>query len=541
MSSWFACSPCQICNEESRIICYCSKVFLCEHCLPKHLMFEVSAKHKPMLIENICSTDDSEPKRKNVFDAIVSRLQNELLQIDEFKRITVQTITDYIKTLRKSLADICDNLIKSVEEQCSRADEDIRAALSLSKLSLNVNHPILDLFKFCRSIDEVRQVEVFSRKHIEYDQIDLYKLITLNLRFGLEINKDEGSRVLPSKAPGNPSKNRAAVNRFSTTQSISDSPISATDSMASSKTYYAFTDDLEEREQRYSKIWDYPNFTREQKFFIEMELQERPKPVKETLFSADFSSLGLRIYKCDEFSDAILVASLNSATVESIQISGEKIFPKAAWCVTEDEKLLICGGFDGNPRNSVLLYNLKTMRVEKAANMIFSRCSHGVVSCGKYIYAMGGVSGKMVKECERFSLENKEWKKVGGLIIGREYPGICVHSQTIYLCGGTGIESIETFNPRNFKFTLLSIRLPTPGKCCLFPYDDTIFVLQRNRVFKLEANRKILSQVEDEIEDKSYWSPCEPLVTADYGYFCTENEFYKLSLQIPYTVARLEV
>ena len=55
-----------------------------------------------------------------------------------------------------------------------------------------------------------------------------------------------------------------------------------------------------------------------------------------------------------------------------------------------------------------MLFNLITRRLEKANNMLYPRLNHSLISCGNFIYAIGGVASKIVKECEKFSLLKKE-------------------------------------------------------------------------------------------------------------------------------------
>jgi Kelch motif. len=115
------------------------------------------------------------------------------------------------------------------------------------------------------------------------------------------------------------------------------------------------------------------------------------------------------------------------------------------------------------------------------------------------------------------------------MAIGRENPGVCYSYNKIYICGGTGIESFEVFNPTTNKFSLLVLRLPSPGKCCLFPYDDIIYILQKNKIYKVEIPKIAFSIVND-VENKEWWSPCESQATTNGIFFCFEENFYKLSV-----------
>ena len=254
-SEWYACSPCQICKEESKIICFCSRVYLCEHCLPKHLMSEVSVKHKPQLIDNdSIQQDDLEIKRKDVLHSIKSKLQNEVLQIEEFKRISIQTLNDFIETIIKGLKEMYEELAKNIEDSCSQADQDLRAAISLSKLSLNVNHPILDLFKNCKTADQVKNIEIVS-KRFSYDKINLKDLINKHTFFLLEINKDLKSREMPVKHPGDFVRDNKAVRHSTNTYNETEENILRRSIVSEARqTFLSSRDYTEEKERSLSRI-----------------------------------------------------------------------------------------------------------------------------------------------------------------------------------------------------------------------------------------------------------------------------------------------
>lgn len=537
MSEWYACSPCQICKEESKIICLCARVFLCENCLPTHLMHEVSVKHIPKIINDLYHDETEESGRKQVFNSIISKLQNEVLNIEEFKRISVQSINDFIEDLHKDLATVRDEILSDVEKKCTKADEELRDAISLSKLSLNVNHPILDLFKFCKTVDDVKKVKVVMQKMF-HDKLDLQSLIKKTTTFTIEINKDLKARIMPAKSPADHT-DASHLKRHSTNTFNEESPVSVASSSFSYRTFTNLVEDLDDRYSgRLSKIWNFKDLPSPDGIMIEMETREKPKQVKDWKNILEFTTFSNSIYRFEAFTDKIICYNSKSRTQSLISVPGEKFFPKSSWCLTEDDKLLFSGGFDGIARNTTILYNLNTLKQEKTSNMIYPRYCHKLVSCGKYVYAFGGISGKILKDCEKFCLNRKEWKKIGTMIIGRESLGACVHSNKIYICGGSGIESIETYIPSTNKFTLLMLRLPSPGKCCLFPYDSYIYILQKEKIYRIEVP-KLSFQTLSTIENLEWWSPCEALVTTDTAFFCLEDEFVKFSLNDSFSVEKI--
>ena len=539
MSSYFACCPCQICNEESQFICFCSRVNLCFNCLPTHLLQEVSEKHRPTLIENtVLYLDETESQRKQVFSSIISKLQNEILHLEEFKKIAAQKLIDSISNIKLEIDKFCENSLKLLEELWLKANEELRTALSLSKVSLNVNHPVLDLFKKCRSIEDVKNVNVIEQ-HLEMDTLDITSLMQNHLKLSLVINKDKDSRAFPAKSPADKvgKSEKSMIVRHVSGISMSSLANSVNDSFSSNFTYSATSPDAQRDDLKYSKVWDKQVFNDIEKFSIEMELQERNLPLKESKSKTVSEYRPPTMYKVETFSEEIFAINLDNLQKYILFINQEKIFPKSACCLSEDDKLFIAGGFDGTPRKAVVVFNIKSRKTEKTQNMNQPRFNHSLVSCGKYVYAIGGMCSAPLKNCEKFCLVKKVWKKVGNMSVGRECCSVCVHFNLIYVFGGNGIESVEMYSPYKKKFTLLSIRLPAPGKCLAFPYDSDIILMQREKVLMVQTGKKVMNEV-NQIGNGDWWSPSEPLVTAYFVYFFVGEELFKFNIK-DYTVEKV--
>ena len=61
--------------------------------------------------------------------------------------------------------------------------------------------------------------------------------------------------------------------------------------------------------------------------------------------------------------------------------------------------------------------------------------------------------------CERLELGTKQWHEVGNMVKQRWTFNPCEWNGEVYLCGGYS-DTIETFDPRTYSFTLLPITLP---------------------------------------------------------------------------------
>lgn len=200
MQGWFACSPCHLCNEESKLICYCSRINLCNLCLDKHLIYEPDIKHSPISINESLTNDELESKKRAVLNAIKSRLQNEVLQLEEFKRISLQTVHDFINVIQTDIEEFRKSVTTSIEKQCNIADEALRCAISLSKLSLNVYNPIISLFKACRTPEDVKEIQITERK-FEFLKPNSTEILMKSLEFRLKLNQDKNIRAMPSRSP----------------------------------------------------------------------------------------------------------------------------------------------------------------------------------------------------------------------------------------------------------------------------------------------------------------------------------------------------
>ena len=65
-----------------------------------------------------------------------------------------------------------------------------------------------------------------------------------------------------------------------------------------------------------------------------------------------------------------------------------------------------------------------------------------------FVWAFGGVNytDKVIRKCERYSVENDEWKRIPDMVTPRKNASACaLSSDTIYLFGGTSqVETVDT-------------------------------------------------------------------------------------------------
>ena len=202
----------------------------------------------------------------------------------------------------------------------------------------------------------------------------------------------------------------------------------------------------------------------------------------------------------------------------------------SAWSLCEGGKLMNTGGYEFQAKDTVYVIDLDSRKEEKCQNMPRKRFKHAQVSLGSYVYVVGGVGKKAaIKSVHRYNLYSKRWSKIGKLSCMREYPGACSHEGKIYIAGGVGSQSIEVFNPLSQRFSLINIKISSPGRCCAFSYDDYIIILRGDTLAKFvpkEENSVELGKV----LDSDWMISGEPYITRDCCYFYYLQELLCLDI-----------
>ena len=111
----------------------------------------------------------------------------------------------------------------------------------------------------------------------------------------------------------------------------------------------------------------------------------------------------------------------------------------------------------------------------------------------------------------------------------REYPGACSHEGKIYIVGGIGCQTIEIYSPLTKKFSLLNLKISSPGRNCLFSYDDYIFILKGDTLTKFIT--KTMTTIEKSKVMHCDWTMSgDSFVTCNSCYFFFFQELFKLDI-----------
>lgn len=439
MSSCFDC--------QSPPIFECCRKKLCGQCVGTHLMQITSTKHKPLPIDSSTTNE--------VFFAIHSKINNEILALEEFKNFSVQVISGFAQSIEKEILEICKDFYNVITEKCEKAELELRSALSHLAINDSENL-VLKLFNSCKSSEDVKSVKLISKK-LSCLPIHINEQIQNAIQFSLRM------KTLNKKVH----KKRV----------VSDTQAK------------------------------------------KVHLQSFPSPGASN------------VYNFIPLTNKIVFYNTTDNVLSELLIDSH-VFPmKSAWSVTEDYKLILTGGFDEIAKKDAFLYNIYEKKTEKIPKMMSARYNHALISVGNFIYAIGGVSFGALRDCERYNLHKKEWSFFAGLIVARECPATCHYSGKLFVAGGIGIESIECAVIGKAKFELLTLRLPGPGRCCMFPYDDSLYILLKGKILLLNLLNLSLNVI-GLTEEIDIWPNSEPIVTVNHATWVCNKAFLQYQVLV---------
>lgn len=497
----FNMSECADCSESPVVKC-CGKL-LCDQCISSHYMHLSKfpgpithlsiQKHRPVPL-------NSKPDI-TLTTAIHTKILNEILELEEFKTLAVQIINDFIQSIEKEVLEISQSMNQLLNEKCDELEQELKTSLSYLIVKDRSNH-ILELFKNCCSAEDVKAV-VLVNKDLACNTFCVGSLIKESIKLSLAIQ-------LPSEDPPRLSvqKNPFELN-----------PLATSSAKTSSKRPHT--------EKSYSL--DVSSFS-DTEIMINPSKPPRPLSQNPQIRCQNFPKpLTPNVYNFIPFTNKIVFYSTTDKTCNELVIDSHLFPSMAAWSVTEDDKLILTGGFDEFGQRNAFMYSIYDKKVENISKMIGAKYNHAQISVGSYVYVLGGVRVGPLRECEKFNLHRREWSAFGSLIIARECPAACHYSGKIYVAGGIGIESIECSSINKPKFELLIQRLPGPGRSFMFPYDNQIYILHRSKAFTLTFPKLILNQISF-ISKADVWSNCEPVVSASEAHWVTNEKIFKFDI-----------
>lgn len=501
---------CQLCkNVPASLLCKCSNVYSCDLCIGTHFMQVINVKHKP--VKYPLTTDSPRNSLGADLEATLhSKLTNELLELEEFRKLSLQKLSELLQKAEQELLETSQRVMVSLNDLCEIAHRDLTTAISLINFRENSDNYILNIFKNCKTAEQVRDLAVVH-KSLEFVQFNVAEMINSSICFNLQITDKPSKIELEGQGLQRltfaMSKNEASKLRMELEQS------------------------LEEDEKKISVRNSISN--------IELELLN--KNIVERSVSRVFSHqmaskvlfsqlISRSLYYFLPNTNRIVWFNPEASTFSDIHIPDRMFLKDSAWSLCEGHKIMNTGGYEFQVKDSAFMYDLENKIEIKVPSLPNRRCKHAQVSLGNFVYVIGGISKKgSLKSVDKFNLETGKWRKAGNMSHTREYPGACGHDGKIYIVGGIGVNSIEIYNPLSKKFNLLHLRMPAPGRCCLFSYDDYIIILRADTLTKFIP--RTMSCIEKGKVMHCDWTmKGDSYITSEACYFFFFNEVFRLSI-----------
>jgi hypothetical protein len=563
---------CKLCAKEAKLICKCAQVYLCEQCVGQHLLQNFTAKHRPMrLIDYLSSIAPPAvelTEKPELKSAILSKLNNEVLEIEEFRKISLQKISEVVQMAEKELLETVEQLMNEVSDNCESAQRDLKCSAATLKLPEYNSNYILSLFGSCKSVEEVRDLQIVH-KLLDLDYLSMAQFIHESVNFSLQITNEP--RIVQPKSPSKLVLNKETVDlksnvfdftgkRRGTALNIDpdcldlESPEkeAATRHRSTSNDQIKLSSPKDENlnrslisffhkastmrpESPFASFANRPATPKLQTGLdIEMRMKEPAPKLAETnsqTLSATKGAPLLRPHLAYFFpsSNRFLVFNMSELSCTTVELPRKLFLKESSWSICEGGRLIQTGGFDTRARNEVLNCKLADFSVEKCQSMLNKRHRHSQVSLGGYVYAIGGMNGSALKSVERLNLMNFKWTKVGPLNIARSEFAACAHSGKVYVAGGNETKSFEVFNTLTKKFSILPVLLPRCGKLCMFGYDDKVIILQKDELLEGNLQGGMIVKM-GRIEEKEWKTEGDYCAVNNEIYFMCEGFIHKFEV-----------
>lgn len=517
---------CSICKSSADLYCSCSKIFICTTCIGSHLIKNFAVKHRPILISDyLSSTPLTDLNKPNLNSAIQSKLSNELLELEEFRKISLQKISEFLQLAEKQLLDTVEKVMNEVSDEVENVQREIRAALGCLKLPESYPNKIISFFDNCKSADEVRELTIVH-KGLDLKYLNIENVIKECICFYMQMFSAPEIKEIDSEVQ---ERSNSGLARFHTLSLDHDGELSSSTSRLVKFNSIKAINNMTQRSITPQKnIKKGPN--------IEIELINNiPSNTEEVhLEKKIVTKKSLLMPVLAYFypnSNKFALFNVNTLAIQTIDVPNHFFLAKSAWSMSEGGRIIQTGGFDTAPRGDTFIYNLITNATEKAVHLNIKRYNHSQISLADHVYIIGGTNKSTLKSVERLNLIDFKWKKIGKMNIARSNPACCSHNNKLYIIGGEETKSVEQFNTISKKFTLLSLMLPNIGKWGVFSYDQRIFLLRGCAVYQWDGVDSSIKRA-GEVENREWVIQGESYNTENGIFFMSQQILYKYDLSI---------
>jgi hypothetical protein len=416
-------------------------------------------------------------KSQDLTKAIHKKLLNELLELQEFRSSSQKVITGFSNELKREIDDYINKFNLNFLQACRKLQTDLETATQVLYTS-SLRCPIVDLFEGIERVEDIYKVHVLT-KSFELPVLTIKSFLQDALNFEVKIadgpvNGDSGFFRAKSMSFVSQEENRKSLLRTSSFLGVSPA--------------------------------------------AKFKVLDFSRPISDTLYSVF------------PFSNKIFSFNIKDQSKAEISLENVKFPSKTACSLAKDGKLLVTGGFDESVRKTCFSISFHNSRCEELPKLNSARFNHSQLTIENQIFVFGGVSKSSVLECEKLSLDSKKWSKFANLNVGRECPASAYHLGKVFVCGGNGIESIESASTTAKKFDLLMIRLPFPGRVNVFFVDRQAMLLVRDKAISMEFHNNTYKNIGN-LNENCQWTSSDYLINEGEVFWISEGRLVSLSLK----------
>ena len=232
---------------------------------------------------------------------------------------------------------------------------------------------------------------------------------------------------------------------------------------------------------------------------------------------------------------AIIVLDLESnvTAVKEFALPESELFgDDLAWCSTLYGEVFLLGGRSHSTvLDAVYLYNSGADELETGTPLLTARYRHCALCHQDTIYVIGGIGvNGGLRDCEKFEIRRKTWKKVGNLAIPRESHSACIFEGKIYIAGGTHTDTIEVIVPLLETFSVIHLKSSCSGPTTLLSDGEKLVLLQGNSIIWLYPNDRLTREV-GKLPEYDWWCSGPPVLHNTWHYLVRQGQLYRFNTQ----------
>lgn len=185
------------------------------------------------------------------------------------------------------------------------------------------------------------------------------------------------------------------------------------------------------------------------------------------------------------------------------------------------EVLLTGGGLGVAAWNSVYLLNRHGTVIELNP-MRKPRRRHALIIHLGFAYIFGGWSQTREKSTEKIlaescdCLERCHWTAMSDMLFERSSFNPCAYGALVYLCGGSGTETAEVFDPVEELFAALPFELPESTETFSVVSDSTLHIISKEFICRWQLNTQLCYYPNDRSQ---IWGSMTPVSLRNFVYF----------------------